>query len=550
MSAKASLQTYRKRRDFRRTREPEGGKRSRSGRRYLIQKHAARTTHYDLRLEHDGVLKSWAVTKGPSLDPADKRLAVRTEDHPMDYGDFEGVIPAGEYGAGTVMLWDEGEWEPLDDPEEALDRGKLKFKLHGARLTGGWTLVRMRHRKGDRQDNWLLIKERDPDASEDGDALLHEDVTSVRSGRIMRAITEEEASKENQDPIGKGTSGSSGSTREGTGNEARKAGGASAGGRLPGFVAPQLATLVDEAPAGERWLHEIKYDGYRVLAAVAGETVAIRTRNGLDWTDRFPGIADAVRALACQSAQIDGEMAVADKDGRTDFGALQIALSTGKGDVGYYVFDLLSLDGRDLRREPLFERKVRLQALVDEQSSDILRYSNHMVGHGADIFEKACALGLEGIIAKRADSPYRSGRTKTWLKIKCGMGQEFVVLGWTPSSVRGRAFASLLLGYYKAGKLRYAGRVGSGFSQQDLAALSAKLGSLARKTPAAGDVPRDIARTAHFVTPKLVVETALRGWTRDGYIRQGSYKGLRGDKPAREVTPEERGRAPASGRGS
>lgn len=537
MARSDTLEEYRGRRDFGRTSEPKGGAPSTHGRRYLIQKHAARRLHYDLRLEHGGALKSWAVTRGPSLDPADKRLAVQTEDHPMDYGDFEGVIPAGEYGAGSVMLWDEGTWEPIDDPDQGFKDGKLKFRLRGQRLKGGWTLVRMRRRKGEKRDNWLLIKERDNAADTPGDAILDAARTSVRTGRTMHAIS-------HGDDVWSSKDGRKTARRRRRAEDDAAVKGSRR--RLPGAVKPQLATLVDEPPEGDDWLHEIKYDGYRILGAVAGERVAIRTRTGLDWTDRFPSLAAALRELPCKEAHVDGEAAVADPDGRTDFGALQDALSTGKGDIGYYVFDLLSVDGEDLTGRPLVERKERLAGLLRDGQGSILRYSDHVSGHGADVFSRACQLGLEGIVSKRADARYRSARTRTWLKTKCGMGQEFVVVGWTPSSVTGRAFASLLLGLHEDGRLRYVGRVGSGFSEADLAALGNRLRKLERKTPAADDIPSAVARRSRFVTPELVVELALRGWTREGYVRQASFKGLRGDKKARDIVRES-GMARSSG---
>ena len=530
-----SLREYRQKRDFNRTAEPSGdtSRRKAGGFRYLIQKHAASRLHFDFRLELDGVLLSWAVPNGPSLDPKDRRLAVRTEDHPLDYGDFEGTIPKGEYGGGTVMLWDEGTWEPDGDPVAALAKGDFKFILHGERLKGKWVLVRMRKKPGDRSkhENWLLIKERDAYATEETKPIVERVTTSVRSGRTM-----EEIAAGNVEWLKTGASVKKADPAEKERKTPRRA----AKGAPPKFIEPQLATLVDAPPEGEGWIHEIKYDGYRILAAVGGGEARMYTRRGLDWAGKFAPIVRPLLDLPLSSALFDGEVAVADKDGRTDFGALQDRIAEGKGrGIGYYIFDLLFLDGEDLRKLPLLERKARLAALLaDQPRTGPLFYSDHVAGNGAAMLQHVCAINLEGIVSKRADAPYRSDRTKAWLKSKCGFGQEFVIIGWRPSEVTGRPFSSILLGVREGGQLSYRGRVGSGFGERELDELWPELEKRAVKTPPADDVPADVRRRAHFVRPELVAEIAFRGFTDEGYVRQGSYKGLRRDKPAKEIVAE------------
>jgi bifunctional non-homologous end joining protein LigD len=519
------LKTYREKRDFSRTQEPAGGA-YKTGKklRYLIQKHAARREHYDFRLEWGGTLMSWAVPKGPSENPDDKRLAVHVEDHPVEYGKFEGTIPKGEYGGGTVMLWDRGFWNPNQDVDEGLAKGKLSFRIDGERLRGNWALVRLRKRSAKDKDNWLLIKEIDEHVRKTGKPVTERETKSVTTGRTMAEIAAGKRGKKVWHSDKK-------KAAEEKSEKPRLT------GRAPAFLSPQLATLVDAPPAGKEWLHEIKYDGYRAIASLGSGQVVIRTRNGLNWTDKFASLVPVLEKLPCKSALLDGEIAVAGKDGHTDFGALQDALSQGKGGFGYYLFDLLELDGKDLKKRPLTERKAALKKLLKGAKWPLF-YSDHIAGDGDRAFAHACELKLEGIISKSVSAPYRSGRTKSWLKSKCGMEQEFVIIGWRPSGKAGRQFSSLLLALRENNKLRYAGRVGSGYSDTSLDNLSALFKKHARKGSPVPDVPPAIARQAKFLDPVLVAEIAFRGWTRDNLVRQGSFKGLRGDKPASQIIRE------------
>lgn len=520
----ASLEEYRGKRDFSRTSEPKGRRRKKSGPagggRYAIQKHQARRLHFDLRLELDGVLKSWAVTKGPSLDPAEKRLAVRTEDHPLEYGSFEGTIPEGEYGAGTVMLWDRGTWTPQGDPQEGLEKGQLKFSLDGKRLKGGFALVRLPPRGKEKREHWLLIKERDETARRVGDPV-REWTKSVSTGRTFEEIA---AAEYEWDP--------SSSHRIRKKRQARNKGAVLP---MPRFRAPQLATPAVKPPSGPDWLHEIKFDGYRIMAAIAGGKSKLYTRSGLNWANKFRDLSELIAQLPARSALIDGEVVVIDENGRSDFGRLQRALKTGEDPLRFYAFDLLELDGEDITRLPLTERKVRLSMLLREAPDSIL-YSDHVTGDGEKVLRECCRLGLEGIVSKRADRPYVSRRTLSWVKTKCMGRDEFVIGGWQPSEKKERAFSSLLLGEFDNGKLRYRGRVGTGFDAQRLAEIARHLPSLARDRSPFTDVPPAIARKAKWVEPRLVAEIGYAERTRDGYLRQPSFLGLREDKLASEVT--------------
>jgi bifunctional non-homologous end joining protein LigD len=511
MAAADPLARYNAKRDFTRTAEPAGTLAKGHGNSFVVQKHDATRLHWDFRLEVDGVLKSWAVTRGPSLDPDEKRLAVRTEDHPLDYGTFEGTIPAGEYGGGTVMLWDRGTWSPIKGKSaKDLDAGHLHFVLEGERMRGEWLLIRLKPRAKEKRENWLLRKIGDAEAG-GTDALVETALTSVSSGRTMQEIAEGKPAASKRHPVRK---------------KATKP------APLPDFTEPQLCTLVDTVPTGSAWLHEVKYDGYRALVAVAGGTAKVFTRNGLDWSDKFPGIAEAAAALDVTSALIDGEI-VAFKDGRPDFSTLKDAIGSG-GDMTMFAFDLLNLDGEDLTALPTTTRKARLQAIIGDDAR--LHYAEHVIGSGERLLEKMCAEGLEGVVSKRADAPYRAGRTSDWLKIKCTRRQEFVVVGWLPSDKK-RGFKSLLLGVHEDGNLRYAGKVGTGFTQGLMTELREQLDTRARKT-ATVDAPRAMVRGAQWVKPDLVAEIAFTETTPDGLLRHPSFLGLRGDKPAREVVLE------------
>lgn len=530
MARRDPLSDYNTKRDFTRTAEPKGKRDTSGGQRFLVQKHDATRLHWDFRLEMDGVLKSWAVTRGPSLDPDDKRLAVRTEDHPLDYATFEGTIPKGEYGGGTVMLWDEGTWEAVGgkDPTKTIEEGHVHVILHGHRMNGEWLLVRMKPRGNEKRENWLLRKVEDEEAGA-SDTLVEEALTSVTTGRTMAQI----AAGETPVTRSKSTPEKPSKTTRTPAKSAKAKGGKSV---PPAFRAIQLATLVERVPEGSDWIHEIKYDGYRTLLAIGGGAVKAYTRTGLDWSDTFAPVCDAASQLDIGSALIDGEVVALDADGRPSFSALQRALKEG-GALHYFAFDLLEQDSEDLSGLPNLERKERLAALMQDAPTP-LHYADHVVGAGEKLFQRLCKDGYEGVVSKRADASYRGTRSRNWLKIKCTRRQEFVVLGYGISDKAGRGLKSLLVGVHDGGALRYAGRVGTGFDAATRDMLVATMEPLARKTPAA-DVPKAVARGVHWVKPSLVVEIAFSEFTADHILRHPSYIGLRQDKPAKDVVVEQ-----------
>jgi bifunctional non-homologous end joining protein LigD len=542
-----ALEEYRRKRDFRKTPEPAGAaataQKLASSLSFVIQKHAARRLHYDFRLEFDGVLKSWAIPKGPSLDPGEKRLAVHVEDHPLEYGEFEGVIPEGEYGGGTVLLWDRGTWVPADgDPEEAYRKGSLKFTLNGEKLRGKWALVRMGGKAaGERRENWLLIKERDEAAApRSGDAVVADNPLSVASGRSMDAIAAD------RDWVWHSKSGD-GETAPAQAVAVERLPGARKGA-MPDTVKLQLATLAEKAPESDEWLHEIKYDGYRLLARIERGRVRLITRGGLDWTAKFPGLARCLGELPLASALIDGELVHLETDGTTSFSGLQDAISSGRTDaLNFFAFDLLYRDGWNLAGVTLEDRKAALAQIIPPSAQGMLRYSDHQIGHGPAFLSQACSYALEGIVSKRRTDPHCPGRSRSWLKVKCRNREEFVVVGFSDPEGSREGFGALLLGYYDPqGKLRYAGRVGTGFNAARLIELRKRLEALVHGTAPVA-LPKGISRKGvHWVEPRLVAEVEFADWTADAIVRQASFQGLREDKDARAVVYDRQSRAAAA----
>ncbi|HEY6023334.1 MAG TPA: DNA ligase D [Pseudolabrys sp.] len=556
---KSGLKTYRAKRRFGVTAEPKGTVTRKRGNAYVIQKHAARRLHYDLRLELDGVMKSWAVTRGPSLVPGEKRLAVQVEDHPIAYNKFEGTIPQGEYGGGTVMIWDRGRWEPESDPHKGLAKGHLSFQLAGEKLRGGWHLVRMHRRAGEKRDNWLLIKQHDEAARSAGEKdILDAEPFSAVTGRSMDEIAGGPKKEWRSNRTKTGNTAETSKTRTTTRRRAsaaaikplRKTGMLldddtlvhARRAALPAFVKPCLATLADKAPDSNNWVHEIKFDGYRIQARLERSKVKLLTRKGLDWTKKFPTIAAAVARLPAGSALIDGELVVEGDDGISSFSLLQQDLKASRYDrMAFYAFDVLHLDGADLKSLPLVTRKDVLARLLKDQSPrGPLRLSQSLTEPGTTLLRHACKMGLEGIVSKLAEAPYRSGRGRDWVKTKCSDRQELVVTGFVPSTADARAVGALVLGFYQRDKLHYAGRTGTGFTRDTARTLYRKLKAIEiDKTPFEA-VPTEErgARKPIWVAPKLVAEVDFRGWTHGDRVRQASFQGLREDKSAKKVVRE------------
>ncbi|CAN7560989.1 DNA ligase D [Acidovorax sp. LjRoot129] len=539
---------YHAKRDFSKTAEPAGAVARRSKAvtadhpeplQFVIQKHWASRLHYDFRLELDGVMVSWAVPKGPSYDPAVKSMAIHVEDHPIDYNSFEGNIPKGEYGAGTVIVWDRGTWEPVGDPREGLAKGKVIFQLHGQKLAGLWELVRISKPGEKKQDQWMLFKKR-------GDAWA----LPSTEYNVITALPDSVVEKplgliEEREPRGAGSAGKTGGLSKSSSPGAASALAGAKKTRLPAKLAPQLATLVASIPEGD-WVIETKFDGYRVLARIEGDDVRVFTRNGNDWTDRLKTIADAVAALGLSSGWLDGEIVVLNDAGVPDFNALQNSIDSARTrDIVMFVFDVPFLGDMDLRSTPLRARRAVLKDLFDARQSETIRFSPSFEVAPAQLLGAACAMGLEGVIVKRADAPYVSGRTETWMKLKCQHRQEFVVLGFTNRTGASKEVGSLLLGYHEDGQLHHAGSVGTGWDSAGGKELHARLVPLETTTPpvSAAEVKpgrwsKRRAGSERWVKPSLVVEVAFGEWTPDRRVRHAVFRGIRTDKPASEIVRE------------
>lgn len=521
MPAPGKLSAYRARRDFTKTTEPAGAAAVDAGHRFVVHKHSATADHYDLRLEHNGVLLSWAVPRGPSLNPKDKRYAVQTEDHPLQYLDFEDVIPKGEYGGGPMIVWDTGTWAPMGDADEGLRKGDFKFRLWGQKLKGGWMLVRMKPKPGDRKQNWLLFKENDPEADPSTDILAARP-ESVKTGRRIEelvAAPKPAPARTKSRPVKL---------------EPGRLEGAKAA-PLPRTIAPQLATAADEPPRGAGWIHEIKFDGYRTLALIRDGKCRLITRGGLDWTGKYGDLGPAFGTLNCKEAAIDGEICAPDASGHTTFGAPQQALSENAGyRLVFYAFDLMHLDGWDLRKVPLAKRKALLQRLCGGEAKPPagILVSDHVEGEGQPLYDKVSEMGLEGIVSKRADSAYVEGRSKTWIKVKAKLARDFVIVGYTPSAAAG-GLGALALGEWVDGDLHYRGKVGTGFDQQTLKMLLKRLQPLRDGgVPLEGLGTKDVV----WIRPVLAASVHYSNLTSDGSIRHGVYHGLR--EPEVTAAPE------------
>lgn len=503
------LDEYIAKRDFKKTNEPTGAikpSRKKEQLHYVIQHHLARRDHYDFRLEWDGALLSWAVPKGPSYNPNDKRLAVEVEPHPFDYKDFEGIIPKGEYGGGTVMLWDEGYYEPLADIGNGLKEGSLKFILHGKRLKGKWALIRLHQKENESQENWILIKDKD-EFAKDYDGIENYS-TSIRTGRTMEGIEKGESEKKSKNPVER--------------------------------VDLQLAKLASDIPKDDKWIYEIKYDGYRIASYIEDNKAHLITRNGKDFTKYFKSIAHSLKKLANGRAMIlDGEAVIIDAKGRTDFQTLQNHIKKPDNqELTYAVFDILALDGEDLRGRKLIERKSILENLMIDAPGN-LYYSKHIEGRGKELFESACEFDLEGIIGKKINSLYSGTRNGDWIKLKCDRRQEFVVGGYTVSDKQNYGLSSVLVGFYENGKLLYAGRAGTGFSEKDRKALSKKFNSITRNDcPFLSFKDKRTNEEIIWLNPVFIAEIKFAEWTADKMLRQASFKGLRADKNPKEVKRE------------